>query len=133
MGYGFKPQAASCTESRLLNVVFPLDDGPDMRTTFTSLCLAICSAMLLIFFLLQSLRNIDCEVFKSLRKHFVKVSYGVKSHYSLPLMVFVENTKHLFLLGLGFELRRIGSVGKTKQNSVMIFLYSEKPYASRGT
>lgn len=49
MVYGFKPQAASCTESRLLNVVFPLDDGPDMRTTFTSLCLAICSAMLLIF------------------------------------------------------------------------------------
>ena len=44
------PLVSSCMDSRLHVVVFPLDEGPDMSTTFTPLRWAISSAILDIFF-----------------------------------------------------------------------------------
>ena len=44
------PLVRSCIESRLHDVVFPLDDGPAMSTIFTFFLAAISSAICAIFF-----------------------------------------------------------------------------------
>ena len=58
MGYGFRPLVINWMESRLLKVVFPDDDGPEINTSFTRVPFSprwkMLSAICAIFFFLQA-------------------------------------------------------------------------------
>ena len=76
MGYGFRPLVINWMESRLLKVVFPDDDGPEINTSFTRVPFSprwkMLSAICAIFFSCRAsatlIRSVACPSSQAILK-----------------------------------------------------------------